>query len=61
MRSIFIIIKKELKRFFTDRRMLLSLFLPGIILYLVYSLMGNVMGGMTAADEGHVYKIAINE
>ena len=61
MRSIFIIIKKELKRFFTDRRMLLSLFLPGIILYLVYSLMGNVMGGMFSADEGHVYKIAISE
>ena len=60
MRSIFIIIKKELKRFFTDRRMLLSLFLPGIILYLVYSLMGNVMGGMLSADEGHVYKIAIS-
>ena len=60
MHSIFIIVKKELKRFFTDRRMLLSLFLPGIILYLVYSLMGNVMGGMFTADEEHVYKIAIN-
>ncbi len=60
MRSIFIIIKKELKRFFTDRRMLLSLFLPGIILYLVYSLMGNVMGGAFSADEAHVYRIAVN-
>ncbi|MBR2385213.1 MAG: ABC transporter permease [Clostridia bacterium] len=60
MHSIFIIVKKELKRFFTDRRMLISLFLPGIILYLVYSFMGNVMGGMLSADEKHVYKIAIN-
>ena len=60
MRSIFIIIKKELKRFFTDRRMLLSLFLPGIILYVVYSFMGDAMGGMISADEKHVYKIAIN-
>ena len=60
MHSVLIIIKKELKRFFTDRRMLVSLFLPGIILYLVYSLMGNVMGGMLSADEAHVYNIAIN-
>ena len=60
MHSIFIIIKKELKRFFTDKRMLLSLFLPGIILYLVYSFMGSAMGGMLSADKEHVYKIAIN-
>ena len=36
MSNILIIMKKELKRFFTDKRMLLSLFLPGIILYLIY-------------------------
>lgn len=60
MRNILVIIKKELKRFFTDRRMLISLFLPGIILYLVYSLMGNVMGDVFSADEEHVYKVAIN-
>ena len=60
MRNIFIIVKKELKRFFTDRRMLISLFLPGIILYLVYSLMGNFIGESFSADKEHVYKIAIN-
>ncbi|MBQ8726142.1 MAG: ABC transporter permease [Clostridia bacterium] len=60
MSNIFIIMKKELKRFFTDKRMLLSLFLPGIILYLVYSLMGNALGGMLSVGEGYKYKIGIN-
>ena len=42
MRNILVIFKKELKRFFTDRRMLLSMFLPGILIYAVYTLMGNL-------------------
>ena len=42
MKNIFVILKKELKRFFTDRRMLLSMFLPGILIYGVYTLMGNL-------------------
>ena len=42
MKNIFVIFKKEIKRFFTDRRMLLSMFLPGILIYLVYTFMGNM-------------------
>ena len=60
MSNILIIMKKELKRFFTDKRMLLSLFLQGIILYLVYSLMGNALGGMLSVGEDYKYKIGIN-
>ena len=41
MNTILVIIKKELKRFFTDRRMLISLLLPGFLIYFVYSFMGN--------------------
>ena len=59
MRNIFIIMKKELKRFFTDRRMLVSLFLPGIILYFVYSLMGNFMGDAFSPEQDYVYKIGV--
>jgi len=44
MKNILAIFKKELKRFFTDRRMLMALFLPGILMYVMYSVMGNVMG-----------------
>ena len=43
MRNVLTIFLKELKRVFTDRRMLISLFLPGVLIYAVYSLMGTVM------------------
>ncbi len=43
MRNILTIFLKELKRVFTDRRMLISLFLPGVLIYIVYSVMGTVM------------------
>ena len=60
MRKVLTIVKKELLRFFTDRRMLLSLVLPGIVLYLVYSLMGNVMGSALGTGKDYVYKVGIN-
>ena len=61
MRNVWTIVKKELKRFFTDRRMLLALFLPGIIIYLIYSLMGDFIGGAMATEEDYSYKIAVVE
>lgn len=60
MSNILTIIKKELKRFFTDKRMLVSLFLPGLVLYLVYSLMGNFIGGALTVGADYEYKIGIN-
>lgn len=44
MKTLWTLIKKELKRFFTDRRTLIAIFLPGIALFVIYSLMGNVIG-----------------
>ena len=43
MKTLWTILKKELKRFFTDKRTLLSIFLPGIVLYLAYTLMGGII------------------
>ena len=43
MRNVLTIFLKEIKRVFSDRRMLISLFLPGVLIYLVYTLMGSVM------------------
>lgn len=60
MKHIFTVIKKELKRFFTDKRMLISLFLPGVVIFALYSLLGEVVGDMLAPSEDYVYKIAIN-
>ena len=49
MKNILTVMKKELRRFLGDRRMLLTLLLPGLLIYIVYSLMGgalsNAMGG----------------
>ena len=50
MRSIGIILKKELKRYFTDVRMLIGIVLPGILIFFLYSVMGNFMGNNTSAD-----------
>ena len=41
MKNIKTIFLKELKRYFTEPRMLAALYLPGIIIFLVYSLMGK--------------------
>ena len=43
MRNVLTIFLKELKRVFTDRRMLISLFLPGVLIYIVYTVMGSVI------------------
>lgn len=51
MRNVLTIFFKELKRVFSDRRMLISLFLPGVLIYIVYTVMGSVMtNAMTTAS-----------
>ncbi|MDE7214128.1 MAG: hypothetical protein K2N42_06070 [Anaeroplasmataceae bacterium] len=50
MLSIGIILKKELKRYFTDVRMLIGIILPGLLIFLLYSVMGDFMGNNTSAD-----------
>lgn len=43
MKNVLLIIKKEFNRFFKDRRMILMLFLPGLLIFCLYSLIGTVM------------------
>ena len=52
MKNIGIVFKKELRRFFTDKRMLLALFLPGLLIFVLYTGMSNIMsnGVKQAAD-----------
>ncbi len=52
-RAIFTIFKKEMARFCKDRRTLVSLILPGILIYVIYSLMGNFMTDMFMPDENY--------
>lgn len=43
MKNVLLIIKKEFSRFFKDRRMILMIFLPGILIFCLYTLIGTVM------------------
>ena len=55
--NILTIMKKELLRFFGDRRMLLAIFLPGVLIYLLYTLMGDAMMSGLLPEEDPVYRI----
>ena len=59
MKNVLTIIKKELRRFFTDRRMLLSLILPGLIIFLIYSVMGEFIEKQSTVAEDYKYEIVI--
>lgn len=43
MKNVLLIIKKEFNRFFKDRRMILMIFLPGVLIFCLYTLLGTVM------------------
>ena len=58
MSAILAIFKKEIKRFFTDKRLLLSLLLPGLVIYFVYSIMGSFMGDMLSPT-GVTYEVLV--
>ncbi len=48
------IMRKELARFFGDKRMVVSILLPGILIYVLYSFMGQAMGSLYGVDEDYV-------
>lgn len=52
------IIKKELARFFGDKRMVLTtILLPGLMVYVLYSFMGDGLMNQFTADEDYVYSV----
>lgn len=59
MREIFVIVKKELRRFFTDKRMLMSLILPGLLIFVLYSLMGTFIGKAFTPSDEYEYVICV--
>lgn len=58
MKNLWTIIKKELRRFFTDKRMLAALLLPGILIFVLYSIMGDIMVDV-GENKGHTYTLRI--
>ena len=59
MHNIWTIIKKELKRFFTDYRILISLFLPGVLIFFIYSFMGNIINNSVTTSNDYIYEIYV--
>ena len=61
MKNVFTIFKKELIRFFTDKRIV---FLPGILLFVIYNVLGGVMKDLMAGEDiepGTQYQVYYNE
>lgn len=51
--AILTVFKKELARFFKDKRTLVALVMPGILLYVIYTLMGGAMSSSFAPDDDY--------
>ena len=50
------LMKKEFARFFGDYKLLITMILPGLLIYIIYSVMGSVMfGGEEEAYRLRVY------
>ena len=65
MKNIKTIFLKEMRRIFTDTRMLFSLFLPGVLIFVIYTLMGKVFTNIDinsgAKVENATYKIVYTD
>lgn len=55
MKPVWTIFKKEWDRVIKDKRLVLTvIFLPGLMIFLIYSFMGGAIGNFTAVEPGHV-------
>lgn len=56
--NIWTVMKKEFTRFFTDKRMVLTtLIMPGLMIYFLYSFMGNGMSSQFESAEDEVFTV----
>ncbi|MDR3207379.1 MAG: ABC transporter permease [Oscillospiraceae bacterium] len=54
MKGVLTVARKEFARFFGDRRMVLTaLILPGLMIYVLYTVMGSALTDMMEADEDY--------
>ena len=53
------IIKKEFARFFGDKRMVLTALMPGLLIYVMYSFMGDGLSNMHEPEDNYVYEINV--
>ena len=53
------ILKKELIRVFSDKRMVMTIIMPGIILYVMYSLIGTGMADKIKGEEPESWSVSV--
>lgn len=59
-KTIFTIMKKELARFFRDRRMVFStILLPGLMIFVMYTFMGTAFSSQTEEQENYRFRISV--
>ena len=57
-KNIITIMKKEFARFFGDKRLIItSVLMPGILIYVVYSIMGSAMLSQFTTADDYVYEV----
>lgn len=63
MKRILAIVRKEFRRYFTDPRMLAALFLPGILIFVLYTVIGEIVKGVVApsVEPTYSYRIAYSD
>lgn len=58
MKKIMVFINKELKRFISDKRMIISVIMPGVLIFVLYSLLGNFMYSHENVDKKYQIRIS---
>jgi len=57
--NIITIMKKECTRIFSDKKLFFTaVIMPGLLIYVMYLLMGNLMGGMFDVEENYIYQVS---
>ena len=60
MSKILIIVKKELLRILTDKRLCFTTIMPGLMIFIMYALVGNVMSNTYSTLQNSEYTVVIN-
>ena len=61
MSKILIIVKKELLRILTDKRLCFTtIIMPGLMIFIMYALVGNVMSNTYSTLQNSEYTVVIN-
>ena len=60
MKNLILVLKKELYRVFSDKKLIISLFvIPAVLMFAIYSLIGTLAKSMSSDIESHVSKTYI--